>query len=347
MRNQNEITEQSNLFNKDGSLVQRGWARKPILKYNKEDIGKGWMRVKEWDHYSVLNKEFGFQLTIGDIGYLTQMSYVLIDFTEKSREGKGIMKFFTKSKLLPLSSLEDSVIEFPTEKFNATIEKKGKKRILNIDDSTFLDKGIKGTIHLEDNPNWDNTVVVTGYKEDPKRFYYNHKINIMPAEGTITVGDKSYNFEPENSFGLMDWGRGIWPYKTHWLWGSACGMVDGVPVAFNIGYGFGAVGSEKGATHTENIIFYNGKANKIDEVTFHHENDRDPSQPWKFTSNDGRFNMTLIPIVPHREKLNFGLIYLNSSLLHGYYSGEIVLDNGEKVIIKDLLGHAEDIYWRW
>jgi len=23
------------------------------------------------------------------------------------------------------------------------------------------------------------------------------------------------------------------------------------------------------------------------------------------------------------------------------------LDNGEKIVIKDMLGHAEDIYWRW
>jgi len=344
--NQNEITEQSNLFNKDGSLVQRGWARKPILKYNKEDIGKSWMRVKEWDHYSVLNKDFGFQLTIGDIGYLTQMSYIWIDFRKKERNGQSIMKFFTKSKLLPLSSLEDSVIEFPTDKFNAMIEKKGNKRILTIDDPSFLEKGIKGTITLDDKESHDNTVVATGYKK-PKLFYYNHKINYMPAKGSLKIGEESYNFEPDSSFGLMDWGRGTWPYKTHWLWGSACGLVDGVPVAFNIGYGFGSVGSEEGATHTENIIFYDGKAHKIDEVTFHHGNDRDPSQPWKFTSNDGRFNMTLTPLIPHREKLNFGLIYLNSSLLHGYYSGEIVLDNGEKVIVKDMLGHAEDIYWRW
>jgi len=344
---QNEITEPTDLFNKDGSLVQRGWAKKPILRYNKENIGKGWSRIKEWDHFSVLNKEFGFQLTIGDIGYLTQMSYNWLDFTEKARDGQSIMKFFTKSKLLPLSSLEDSVIEFPTKKFKAIIEKKGNKRILSIDDSTFLDKGIKGTIILNDKPEWDNTVVVTGYNEDPRLFYYNHKINMMPADGSIIIGDKTYKFEPETSFGLMDWGRGIWPYKTHWLWGSACGMVDGKPIAFNIGYGFGAVGSKEGATHTENIVFYNGKAHKIDEVIFHHENDRDPTKPWKFTSNDNRFNMTLEPILPQREKLNFGLIYLNSSLLHGYYSGDIVLDTGERIQIKDMLGHAEDIFWRW
>lgn len=343
---QNEITKPSNLFNEDGSLVQRGWARKPILTYNKENIGKGWSRIKEWDHYSILNKEFGIQITIGDIGYLTQMSYTWIDFKEKAKNGKGEFKFFTKSKLLPLSSLEDSIIEFPSKKFKATIEKKENNRILSIEDPSFLDKGIKGTISLYDNPKWDNTIVVTGYHEDPRLFYYNHKINMMPATGEIKIGGESYSFEPESSFGLMDWGRGIWPYRTHWLWASACGMVNDVPVAFNIGYGFGAVGSEEGATHTENIVFYDGKAHKIDEVTFHHEN-RDPSKPWKFTSNDNRFNMVLDPLIPHEEKINTGIIKLDSKLLHGFFTGDIVLDNGEKIHIEQMLGHAEDIFWKW
>lgn len=344
---QNEITEPSNLFNKDGSLVQRGWAKKPLLKYNKEHIGKGWMRIKEWDHYSILNKEFGLQVTIGDIGYLTQMSYVWIDFKQKEKNGKGEFKFFTKSKVLPLNSLENSIIEFPSKKFKATITKDKDNRILSIEDPSFSEgRGIKGTISLYDNPKWDNTVVVTGYEEDPRLFYYNHKINMMPATGEIEIGDEKFSFDPKSSFGLMDWGRGIWPYKTHWLWGSACGMVNEIPVAFNIGYGFGSVGSEEGATHTENIVFYDGKAHKIDEVTFHHEN-RDPEKPWRFTSNDNRFNMVLEPITPQREKLNLGIIKFNSSILHGFYSGDIILDNGEKIHVDKILGHAEDIFWKW
>ena len=57
MGNQKEIINESNLFNDDGSLVQHGWARKLILKYNKEKIGKRWTRIKEWDHFSILNKD--------------------------------------------------------------------------------------------------------------------------------------------------------------------------------------------------------------------------------------------------------------------------------------------------
>ncbi|TXT64976.1 MAG: hypothetical protein BAJALOKI1v1_490003 [Promethearchaeota archaeon] len=345
MGTQIEITEPSKLFNEDGTLVQTGWAKKPILTYNKKNIGKSWWRIKEWDHYSVLNKEYGFQLTIGDIGYLTQMSYVWLDFKKKERNEKSKFKFFTKSTLLPKSSMEDSLIEFPIDDFEATLEKKGNKRILTIEDPTFLDRGISGSITLNDIPKWDNTVVVTGYNK-PKLFYYNHKINMMPAKGNIQIGTENYEFTPDKSFGLMDWGRGIWPYKTHWLWGSACDEVNGVPVAFNIGYGFGQVGDKEGATHTENIVFYNGKANKLDEVIFH-SNERNPTKPWKFTSNDDRFNMTIEPLIPHREKLNFGVIYLDSALMHGLYSGDIILDDGKTIHIENMLGHCEDIYWRW
>ena len=33
MGDQNEIINPSDLFNKDGSLIQKCWARKPILRY--------------------------------------------------------------------------------------------------------------------------------------------------------------------------------------------------------------------------------------------------------------------------------------------------------------------------
>ena len=57
--------------------------------------------------------------------------------------------------------------------------------------------------------------------------------------------------------------------------------------------------------------------------------------------------MVLKPLIPQEAKLNLGIIMLNTSVLHGLYSGDIVLDNGEKIHIDEMLGHAEDIYWKW
>ena len=55
---QNEITKSSDLLDSFGQLVQKGWARKLILKYNRENISAGWSRIKEWD-YLVSNQGMG------------------------------------------------------------------------------------------------------------------------------------------------------------------------------------------------------------------------------------------------------------------------------------------------
>jgi len=339
---QNEITKKSNLFRKDGSLLQRGWARKPILKYNRENIAVKWHRIKEWSHYSVQDQEqgFGLLITLGDVGFLTLIGFNWLDFKNCKKYTRGSLRFLTRGKYTwPRSSLEKADIKLPGWNYSAVFLQRKGKRILSFNYPRF--KGLKGSVVLYDDPNMDNTVVVTGYENDHRQFYYNHKVNYMPAKGKLIFNKKQYEFNPETSFGLLDWGRGVWPYNTHWLWGSACGKVDGVPVAWNIGYGFGDL-----STHTENIVFYDGKAHKLDQVIFHHEN-RDPNKPWRFTSNDGRFNMVLEPLIGDYSKLNMGLFLSDSSVIHGIYSGDIVLDNGKKIQIDGLLGHAEDIYWRW
>ncbi|MHA1291590.1 MAG: DUF2804 domain-containing protein [Promethearchaeota archaeon] len=339
---QNEITKPSNVFRKNGALMQRGWARKPILNYNREEIVVKWHRIKEWSHYSIQDKEqgFGFQMTIGDIGYLTLMGFTWLDYKNRTCKDRGSVRFLTRGKYTwPRSSLQRADIKFPGWNFSAIILQRKNKRILSVNYPRF--KGLKGNIVLYDDPKMDNTVVLTGYKEDHRKFYYNHKINYMPAKGTLRFNKKTYILKPETSFGLLDWGRGVWPYKTHWLWGSACGKVNGISIAFNIGYGFGDL-----STHTENIVFFDGKAHKLDKVIFHNEN-RDPAKPWTFTSNDDRFNMVLNPIIPRKSRLNIGILLTDSRIIHGYYSGYIILDNDEKIQIKNLLGHAEDIYWRW
>ena len=36
---------------------------------------------------------------------------------------------------------------------------------------------------------------------------------------------KGQRIDLNNDLGVMDWGRGIWPYKTYWIWGSADGRI--------------------------------------------------------------------------------------------------------------------------
>ena len=178
-------------------------------------------------------------------------------------------------------------------------------------------------------------------KEKKGRFYYNQKINCMRAEGFAEYNGKRYEFHPEKHFGTLDWGRGVWTYDNTWYWGSGNCDVDGHAFGFNIGYGFG---NTKAAS--ENVIFYDGVAHKIDDVTFVIPED-DYCKPWKFTSSDGRFEMDFMPLLDRFACLDYKLIVSDQHQVFGRMSGTTVLDDGTKVEIKDVLCFAEKVHNRY
>jgi len=66
-------------------------------------------------------------------------------------------------------------------------------------------------------------------------------------------------------------------------------------------------------------------------------------KPWTFTSNDGRFELTMTPILDRQDDINFVIIKNLGHQVFGRYSGWVVLDDGSRLEIKDLLGFAEKI----
>lgn len=181
--------------------------------------------------------------------------------------------------------------------------------------------------------------------EKPGHFYYNQKINCMRASGSVQIGKETYLFQPTDSFGVLDWGRGVWTYHNTWYWGSASGLVDGVDFGFNIGYGFGDTSAA-----SENMLFYRGKAHKLSRVTFcipMKDGKEDYLKPWTFTSDDGRFEMDFVPILDRASDTNALLIRSNQHQVFGRFTGVAVLDDGTRLPVKDLLGFAEKVENKW
>ncbi|TFG13152.1 MAG: DUF2804 domain-containing protein, partial [Promethearchaeota archaeon] len=210
----NEITEPSDLFDDNGNLIQDGWARKPIMRYNREKVRAKWHRLKEWDNYVINHPDYNFSVTIADVGYMGLVSFEVMDYKEQKVYAGGLQKFFTKGTWnLPTSS-EHGDIEFHHETFDLLIKKLPDKREISFDFPNFEEKGLKGKITLFQDPNKDSIVKVNRYKKK-KLFYYSDKVLWMPAEGIVDFGEKSYKFTPENCYGRLDWGRGVWPYKIN------------------------------------------------------------------------------------------------------------------------------------
>ncbi len=335
-----EVTREQKLLDAKGNIAECGWSRNQLQVYERGAIRAPKFRIKEWDYYLVLNQDFAAAFTISDDGYVGLQSVSFLDFKRPWEHTETILDAFPMGKLhLPKSSsVGNTVYEGKRLKMSFLLEKGGRRIVCefkNFDGN----QDFACDIHLKQPP-MDTMVIATPWKKK-HAFYYNQKINCMRAEGWIQYDGKKYEFCPDTDFGTLDWGRGVWTYDNTWYWGSGNCDLDGKPFGFNIGYGFGDTGAA-----TENVIFYEGKAHKIDDVTFHIPKD-DYCKPWTFTSSDGRFEMDFIPVIDRAANLDYKLIVSDQHQVFGRMSGTAILDDGTPIQIKDVMCFAEKVHNRY
>lgn len=342
---QHQITTSAPLLDENGHLREPGYAKHLLPVYDRNAIKANRWRIKEWDYYYIGNDDYGIALTIADNSYMGLDSISLLDFRTPWEQTTSQMSWLTNGKVGFPATSEVGDVFHSGKKHAIFFHNDGEKRILEFSMEDFVKgKPIKGRIELA-NPKGESMVIATPYAGHPKHFYYNQKINCLPASGVVEFNGVEYKFNPEDSFGVLDWGRGVWTYENTWYWGSASGTVDGVPFGFNIGYGFGDTSAA-----TENMLFYNHKAHKLENVTFNipmGEKEEDYLSPWTFTSSDGRFEMDFEPIIDRHSDTNVGIIRSNQHQVFGKFNGKAVLDDGTVIEIKDFLGFAEKVYNKW
>lgn len=342
---ENLVTKEGPLLNEDGSLAEAGYAKKLIKTYNRAAIKANPLRIKEWDYYLIYDQKRALCLTIADNSYMADASATWIDFTRPSEITNSVMTAFTYGKLdLPSSSVVGDV-SFHNKKIDITFDNDGTKRNLCLNYPNF-DHGrtLAANIELTDVPQ-DTMVIMTPYKEDPKAFYYNQKINCMRANGYVTLGTEMYSFR-KGTYGSLDWGRGVWTYQNTWYWSSASGEIAGHRFGFNLGYGFGDT-----TAASENMLFYDGIGHKIDRVEFQIPKTIDGKddwlRPWTFTSNDHRFEAVFEPILDRSAFTNALVLKSDQNQVFGRFTGQAVLDDGTVISMDHFLGFAEKVLNRW
>ena len=342
---QHEITTRHPLLDEQGRLIEAGYTKGLLMDYDRKAIKGGALRIKEWDYYLIANNDYAVALTIDDNSYMGLDGISLLDFRKPWEHTNNVMSFLTLGKRrFPASSSNGDVCS-GTKKYSISFKHNVDHRLLSFHMDNFMDgKPIRGEIRLE-NPQQESMVIVTPFAEKETAFYYNQKINCLPASGSVEFDGQTYIFDKENSFGVLDWGRGVWTYDNVWYWGSASGLADGVPFGFNIGYGVGDTSAA-----SENMLFYGGKAHKLSQVTFNipmKDGMEDYMSPWTFTSDDGRFEMDFVPIIDRAACTDVKLICSDQHQVFGRFTGKAVLDDGKEIYIKDFLGFAEKVHNKW
>ena len=344
--NQHEITERRPLLDASGNLTEPGYAKSLLPVYRRSDIQAPKLRIKEWDYYLIMNGRWGVALTIDDNSYMGLLGFSLLDFSRPWEHTCNIIYPFPGGKTgFPASSAEgDVAVKRKNADFCFKVLPDGTRKLTAWVQNFMNKKPIAAEFTLTEEPE-DSMVIVTPFAEDKKAFYYNQKINCMKAAGRVEFDGQVIEFDPEESYATLDWGRGVWTYKNTWYWGSGNGTVEGRPFGFNIGYGFGDTSAA-----SENMLFYDGTAHKLEQLTFlipQKDGKDDFMSPWKFTSSDGRFEMDFTPVLDRASCTNVGIICSDQHQVFGYFNGTARLDDGTVLKIENLLGFAEKVYNKW
>ena len=313
-----------------------GYALNDVVNYNIKEGKIPFLRLKEWDFYQITNKKFSFYAIIGHVSYATSINCTLFEFDSKKTIYVGKLVPFKKVKL-DNNACNDSCVLYNSKDYKMSFIKEGNIRYIKMEANDKTYGKCQIDIQLIETQK-DNILVCTPFAKK-KHFYLNQKNCLMIAKGYAKFGNNFYEFNENESFGLLDWGRGVLPFKHNWLWGQGSGLVNGKYFGFNIGK-FG--NNENG---TENIFFYDNKSYKMNQVDIIF-NKNNYMEKWHYKSDDGNFVFEMTPFYDNFTKTKMLWVDNSCHQIFGKFNGYIIVD-GNKIEINDFIGFTENANNRW
>lgn len=305
--------------------------------YERKRVRAAPWRIKEWDFYQISDRRLCLQVVIGHVSYAGNCNVALFDHeTGVSLFEQGVITALPFNGMrMPESAHGASRLGFSRGDMRLTFDTAK-------DDTRFL-RVRAGALTAEVSlaPSVKETILVNTPFARRFDFYCNEKINLLKADVRVSIGDTAYPFDPENTFALLDWGRGVWPYRHEWYWSSVSARLNGLPFGFNLGCGFGDESRRRG---TENIVYYGDSIVKLGTVDFFLDA---PMQPWRIAARDGRFFAALTPRYDRDTATKLLFVSNRCHQVFGAFSGFFVNDAGIRIPFSNAVGFAEHAVNRW
>jgi hypothetical protein len=339
---QHQVTAEGELLTDDGRLREPGWSPTMLQRWDASRVAVP-DQLRQWDFFTIQSDAAAVNLTLVDLGFLEVATVGVVDlataetFSSVRIVGGGDVLTLTDrvegNASLTIAGAAAPGMTFTTDATSTAIT-------IDVPVSS-LGVAAQGTFTLHRRAAMPYLSLATPFAEDPQLFFYEQKIPGMTAEGTLTIGTRTFTFAADSTDATMDWGRGAWPDMALWRWAAASGIVDGEPLAFNLGNGFGDA-----RAGSENLVVAADVAHKLAAVEWTYD-PADPLADWRFDAGDGRMALTLHPIAPEVGGLDFGAVFSRLHKAYGTFSGTIVLDDGRTVTIDGMRGFAEQMELAW
>jgi hypothetical protein len=339
---ENELTEPVDLCTPDGRHLNpaaRGWSRHPLHRAN---LAGRWGRTKRWDYWAVLTDELIVSVTFADVDYLGIAAVEWIDVATGRCGGRVATVPFGRGIDLP-DVHGASPLHYLGRHLELDIRQDGSTTHFV---ATWAERdGTPGSLDIRVTaPSGQESLNVVIPWSDAC-FQFTSKQQALSAHGSITTHGQQRQLggEPGDAWGVLDVGRGRWPYRTRWNWAGGAGRsADGRLV----GLQFGGKWTE-GTGFTENGVIVDGRLVKIGEELGWDYRWKDPLRPWRVTSGSGDLDVTLHPV--HDRHARTAALVLSTEVhqVFGHWSGVVPDGAGSSIRLEGLLGFAEESRSRW
>lgn len=313
-----------------------GWAKNPIFNCN---INGHYLRKKKWNYWYLVNDSIFFSATVSDLDYIGMVFIYYYSFKTGKFFEKTISSFLAKG--CSLSQNVQGIVKYESKDVNVSFNSHDEKTHILISLKDFAGSPLLADLSVIYPKGHETINVVIPWSDNV--FQFTSKHNCLPVEGNVTLDGKSYVFDAGTSFANLDFGRGIWPYKSMWNWATASGLQEGHRIGLNLGGKW-----TDGTGMCENGILVDGKVSKLSEnIDFFYDKDN-LMNPWEINSTiSDRVRLTFTPIYHRGAKTNALIIYSFVHQMVGTFKGYIISENGDKIIIKGLKGAAEEHHAKW
>jgi hypothetical protein len=323
----------------DGTLHRAaiGYSRVPLHRCNVRGHAG---RKKKWNFWCVTSREFLLAITYADLDYLGLAAVWFVDLVtgeqlEKAATIPGGFGFAPPETVrggdIVLNRM-GVALAFREEPGGTRVEAAFR---------TLRGRRLRANVLIELPAGHESLSVLVPWS--PTRFQFTSKHNTRPARGAVTVDGRTYEASAAtDAFGCLDFGRGVWPWRTAWNWASASGTQGGRRVGFNLGGKW-----TDGTGVTENGLCLDGRLHKYGEDLRWTYDRRAFRRPWRIEAPSGCVALDFRPSFGRAQRLELGVLGLDAHVMVGRFSGRFRTDAGEELEVRELLGWAEEFRARW
>lgn len=331
----------------DGNVVECGVFRTPFRNLNllEADIfGKDRriprifkdLRLKEWQHFGIISRDFYFGFALVDSKYLGNFFCYFFD-----RDSGKLVEYdclAPPGRIKTSRELWNDDCRFRYRGYKVEIENRldaGFHRTRVEIQGKGKKPGIRAELEvLEDLEKIEPLIVVSPIR--PNRPLYTHKV-ACPVRGEVKVSGEVHTLDESQDIALIDVQKTFYPYHTFWKWATCAGYdKEGRLIALNLCQNF----IEDDETYNENCLWVDGKISYLGAARFKYD-EGDVLRPWHIETTDGNCKLEMKPKGERCGKVNLGLLMSNFHQPFGTFSGNVVDSDGKSYEINDLFGLVE------